>query len=38
MPIEGINLKNIRIVAQNGDTFQHCRNIKKDNVEIIVRK
>lgn len=34
MPINGINLENIRISAKHDATFQYCKNIKKKNVDI----
>jgi len=37
MPIDGINLENIEIVADNGDEFNNSKNITKKNVNIIVR-
>lgn len=38
MPIDGINLENIEIVADKGDEFNNSTNITKKNVNIIVRK
>ena len=38
MPINGITLKNINISAQKDAIFQHCKNIKKDNVNIRLTK
>ena len=34
MPINGITLQNIDITAKTDATFQYCKNIKKDNVNI----
>jgi polygalacturonase len=38
MPIDGINLKDIVICADNDATFKYSKNIKKDNVRIILKK
>jgi len=38
MPIEGINLKNIRIQADHDATFNYCKDIKRENVEILLNK
>ncbi|MCR5199422.1 MAG: glycoside hydrolase family 28 protein [Prevotella sp.] len=38
MPIDGINLKDIVICADNDATFKYSKNIKKDNVKIILKK
>ena len=34
MPIDRITLKNIDIIAKKDATFQHCKNIKQENVNI----
>jgi len=38
MPIKGINLENIQIIAQYDASYQNCENISKKNVNIIVQK
>ncbi len=38
MPIDGINLKDIYILAKNDATFNFSKNITKDNVNIILEK
>lgn len=38
MPIDGINLENIEIVADKGDGFNNSINITKNNVNIIVKE
>ena len=38
MPIDRINLTNIDITARQDATFQYCKNIKKDNVNIRIVK
>ena len=38
MPVDRINLKDITIRARQDATFQHCTNIKQDNVNITVVK
>ena len=35
MPIDGIYLKNVYIIAKTGAVFENAKNIVKDNVEII---
>jgi polygalacturonase len=35
MPIDGIYLKNVHIIAKTGAVFENAKNIVKDNVEII---
>lgn len=37
MPIDRINLKNITISASKDAVFQNCKNIKQDNVHILVQ-
>jgi len=34
MPIDRITLKNIDIIAKKDATFQHCKNIEQENVNI----
>ena len=34
MPIDGITLENINIIAKKGDEFNNSKNIKKNNVNI----
>ena len=36
MPIDGIYLKNVHIIAKTGAVFENAKNIVKDNVEIII--
>ena len=38
MPIEGIRLKDIKITAKHDATFQYCKNITRENVEIKLLK
>ena len=37
MPIDGINLQNIHIIAKNDAVFTNCQNITKNNVKVIVK-
>ncbi len=38
MPIDGINLQNITILAKKDAVFTNCQNIKKKNVNITIQK
>ena len=38
MPIDGINLQDIQIIAQEGMEFNNSKNITKSNVNVVVRK
>ena len=38
MPIDGITLENIDIIAKKGDEFNNSKNIKKNNVNIKIVK
>ncbi|MBR1933518.1 MAG: glycoside hydrolase family 28 protein [Prevotella sp.] len=38
MPIEGIHLKDIKIKADHDATFQYCKDITRDNVDIQIVK
>ena len=37
MPMDNINLKNITIIARQDASFTNCTNIRKDNVNVIVK-
>ena len=38
MPIDGITLENINIIAEKGEEFNNSKNITKTNVNIVVQK
>ena len=38
MPIDGISLKNVTIYADSEAEFYNCKNIKKENVNVILKK
>lgn len=38
MPIDGISLKNVTIYADSDAEFYNCKNIKKENVNVILKK
>ncbi len=38
MPIDGISLKNVTIYADGEAEFYNCKNIKKENVNVILKK
>jgi hypothetical protein len=38
MPIDGITLQNLTILAKKDAVFTNCKNIKKKNVNIKIQK